>query len=80
MLVLHVLGGRVSDWSFILATPLNVSDVTERRLIFQPAQAGESELTADVTDGRATFTGEFFDSEDVNLFPPLPGTVTVTCR
>jgi hypothetical protein len=81
MVVLQVVDADVTDWSFVLTTPLTGKPGdAERRLI----SSGDSDsgMTASFTDAMATFTTAFWDSASAGgMTPrPLPGTVTVTCR
>jgi hypothetical protein len=81
MALLQIENADVSDWSFVLTTPLtgNPGDA-ERRLI--SSGDTDSGMTASFTDDNATFTTAFWDSAnaDGTIVLPLPGTVTVTCR
>jgi hypothetical protein len=81
MVVLQIVNADVTDWSFVLTTPLTGKPGdAERRLI----SSGDSDsgMTASFTDDTATFTTAFWDSaSEGEMTPrPLPGTVTVTCR
>jgi hypothetical protein len=79
MVVLQIVNGHVTDWSFVLTTPLTGKPGdAERRLI--SGTDAESGIGATFTDVEATFTTAFWDSENSDMAPrPLPGSVTVTC-
>jgi hypothetical protein len=81
MVVMQIENADVTDWSFVLTTPLTGKPGdAERRLI--SSGNSDSVITASFTGDSATFTTAFWDSASAGgMTPrPLPGTVTVTCR
>ena len=80
LLVLHVVDATVTDWSFVLSSPLSgILGDPERRLISQTDPDAPIELAA--TSNQATMTTRFGDSENpADDGRGTPGTVSVTCR
>lgn len=80
MVVLQIFGRSVTDWSFVLTSPLSgIPGDPEHSLISRPDRDNRIELA--ITSTEATFTTGFWDSQSSDNNPlPVPGTVSVTCR
>lgn len=80
LVVLDIVDASVTDWSFVLTSPLSgITGDPERRLISLPDPDIQIELA--ITPSEATFTTGFWDSQASSDFPqPIPGTLSVTCR
>lgn len=80
LLVLNLVGAAVTDWSFVLTSPLTgIPGDAERSLISRPDRDSGIELA--ITASQATFTAAFWDSERSDEIAPQPvaGMVSVTC-
>jgi hypothetical protein len=80
MVVLQMVNGHVTDWSFVLTTPLSGKPGDAERRLMSSGDT-DSRMTASFTDDRATFATAFWDSASADEMTPrpLPGSVTVTC-
>ena len=80
LVVLAIADGEVTDWSFVLSSPLSgILGDPERRFMSQTDPDTVIDLA--IAPSEATFTTPFWDSESTENDPaPLMGTVTVTCR
>lgn len=80
LVVLAVADETVTEWSFVLSSPLTGEPGgVERRLISQTDP--ETVIALAIEPAEATITTGFWDSESTENFPqPMLGTVTVTCH
>jgi hypothetical protein len=80
LVVLQIVDATVTDWSFVLSSPLTgIPGDAERSLVSRLDPDTVIELA--IAPSEATITTAFWDSQNTENDPrPIPGTVSVTCR